>query len=324
MAPVFRQVLLTEIALDDRTFIVTYRPEMHALQRSVAHVGVLTPLHLRQPSDQALLQVVCGSKRLQACQQSGHTSVPALVYRSAELSEPQAFLLALHDNLGCRVLNAVEKARILWRLRQDFQVQPATLLQEFCPLLDLPPRAETLQAYWALATLEDALQAAVAAGTLPLETALWIGTHTAEDHQALLQLFTGLKVGSNRAREFTTYIDEICQRDASSPAALLQKLGVPALLADAQLAGPQKLDSVRHVLRQARYPQLSTYEQRFRAAARRLRLPPQITLRTPPYFEGQQYQVTLSFGQRQELRLYAQRLLDAAGHEALEELLELL
>jgi len=324
MAPVLRQVALTEIALDDRTFIVTYHPEMHALQRSVAHVGVLTPLHLRQPSDQAPLQVVCGSKRLLACQQSGQTSVPALVYSAADLSEAQAFLLALHDNLGCRVLNAVEKARTLWRLRQDFQVQPVALLQDFCPLLDIPRRAETLQAYWSLATLEDALQAAVVEGTLPLETALWIGAHAAEEQRALLQLFTGLKVGNNRAREFSTYIDEICQRDARSPAALLQELGVPALLANHQLSGPQKLDSVRGVLRQARYPQLSAYEQRFQAAARRLRLPPQITLRPPPYFEGQQYQVTLSFGQRQELQHYAQRLLDAAGHEALDELLELL
>jgi len=324
MAPVFRHVTLTEIALEDRTFIVTYRPEMHALQRSVARVGVLTPLHLRQPSGQVPLQVVCGSKRLLACQQTGHTSVPALMYSAAELPEPQAFLLALHDNLGCRLFNAVEKARILWRLRQDFHTPPATLMQEFCPLLDLPPRAETLQTYCSLATLEDALQAAVVEGTLPLDTALWIGAHAADDYQALLELFTGLKVGSNRAREFTTYIDEICRRDACSPAALLPDLGVPAVLTDPQLAGPQKLDSVRRVLRQARYPQLSTYEQRFQAAARRLRLPPQIALRPPPYFEGQQYQVTLSFGQRQELQDYAQRLLDAARHEALDALLELL
>jgi len=324
MAPVFRHVLLTEIALHDHTFIVTYRPEIQALQRSVAHVGVLTPLHLRQPFEQAPLQVVCGSKRLLACQQTGHTSVPALVYSAAELSEHQAFLLALHDNLGCRVLNAVEKARLLLRLRQHFHYQPGALLQEFCALLDLPRRVETLEAYCRLATLEDSLQAAVVEGALPLETALWIGAYVAEDRQALLRLFTGLKVGTNRAREFATYIDEICQRDACSPAGLLQELDVPTLLADAQLSGPQKLESVRHVLRQTRYPQLSTYEQRFQEAAQRLRLPPQISLRPPPYFEGQQYQVTLSFGQRQELQHYAQRLLDAAEHEALDALLELL
>jgi ParB family chromosome partitioning protein len=324
MAPVFRHVPLTEIALDDDTFIVTYRPEMQALRRSVAHAGVLTPLHLRQPSDQAPLQVVCGSKRLLACRQTGHTRVPALVYKAAELSAQQAFLLALHDNLGCRALNAVEKGRILLRLQRYFPDQPDTLLQEFCGLLDLPPRAETLEAYGRLATLEDALQAAVVEGSLPLETALWIGNHAAEDRQALLAIFTGLRVGTNRARELVTYIDEICQRDACTPADLLPALGVPALLAEAQLSGPQKLESVRRVLRQARYPQLSTYEQRFQEAARRLRLPAQISLRPPPYFEGQQYQVTLSFGRRQELRQYAQQLLDAAQHEALDVLLELL
>ena len=190
--------------------------------------------------------------------------------------------------------------------------------------MDLPPRAETLEAYGRLATLEDSLQAAVVEGSLPLETALWIGTYAADDHQALLELFTGLRVGPNRAREFVTYIDEICQRDACTPATLLQALAVPALLAATQLSGPQKIESVRRVLRQARYPQLSTYEQRFQEAARRLRLPSQISLRPPPYFEGQQYQVTLSFGQRQELQQYAQRLLDAAQHEALDTLLELL
>src|SRR4029453_16034312 len=129
--------------------------------------------------------------------------------------------------------------------------------------LDLPPRAETLEVYGRLATLEDALQTAVVEGSLPLETALWIGAYAAVDRQALLDLFTGLRVGSNRAREFVTYIDEICQRDACTPATLLQALGVPALLAEAQLAGPQKIESVRRVLRQARYPRLRSYAQRF-------------------------------------------------------------
>src|SRR5919198_5974028 len=127
MAPIFRHVPLTEIALDDHTFIVTYRPEMQALQRSVARVGVLTPLHLRQPSDQAPLQVVCGSKRLLACQQTGHTGVPALVYNAIELPEQQAFLLALYDNLGCRTFNAVEKGRILLCLQQHCGYQPDTV-----------------------------------------------------------------------------------------------------------------------------------------------------------------------------------------------------
>ena len=80
-----------------------------------------------------------------------------------------------------------------------------------------------------------------------------------------------------------------------------------------------ELDSRNHILLEH-----EPAWQRFQEAVRRLRLPPQISLRPPPYFEGQQYQVTLSFGQPQELQHYAQRLLDASGHEALAALLELL
>jgi ParB family chromosome partitioning protein len=324
MAPSYRSIPLTEIALDDRTFIVTYRPEMQPLQRSVAQAGVLTPLHLRQGPGPAGFQVVCGTKRLQACQEVGLTTVPALVYSAAELADEQAFLLAVYDNIGCRRLNAVEKGRILLRLRDYFQYAPATLVQVFCPLLELPPRTATLDAYCTLATLDDALQAATVEESLPLDVALWIGRQVPEEHQTLLMLFTGLKLGSNRAREFATAIAETCQRDDCSAAALLQRLGVPAVLADPQLAGPQKIERVRHALHAARYPRFSAHEQRFQETVQRLRLPSQVSLKPPPYFEGQQYQVTFGFRTPQELRQYAQRLLAAASDAALDELLALL
>ena len=104
----------------------------------------------------------------------------------------------------------------------------------------------------------------------------------------MLPLFASLQLGSNRAQECATYIDEVCQRDACSAAALLERLDIPALLADAQRSGPQKREAARHALRQARYPQLTAHEQRYREAARRLRLPsaivaaPAAVLRKPP------------------------------------------
>lgn len=324
MPPQLREVALTDIALNDTTFVVTYNPDMPALVRSVSRMGVLTPVHLRQPAEPALLQVVCGSKRLLACQQVGRTTVAALVYDAAELTTEAAFLLALHDNLGCRALNAVEKGRVLRRLRDEWQYPASVLLQEFCPLLDLPPRPETFAGYCLLPTLDATLQAAVVEGALPLDTALWIGAQAPDDAVALLALFTGLKLGSNRARECATALDEICQRDACSAAVLLQRLGVFDVLGEAQRSGPQKIERVRQLLRQARYPHLSAYEQRFQEAVHRLRLPPQVSLSPPPYFDGQQYQVRFNFSGRQELQRAAQRLLEAAGHEALDELLTLL
>lgn len=324
MAPQLAHVPLAEIDFADQTFVVTYAPDLHTLRRSIRRIGVITPVHLRRPTVQDRLQIVCGAKRLHVCQQAGLTTVPALVYTAAELPDLQAFLLAVYDNLGCRDLNAVEKARILWRLRDVFHYDEARLLSEFCPLLELPPRSETLQDYCAFAGMEAAIHLAVVDGTLPLETALWIGRQAEDNRHALLTVFAGLKLNSNRARELVTYIDEICQRDGSSAAALLHTLDLTGLVADTRLEPPQKLERVRTVLRQTRYPHLSVYEQRCKDATRRLHLPAQISLRPPPHFEGQQYQVTFSFRSSQELQHYAQRLLDAAPTEAVEELLKLL
>jgi hypothetical protein len=324
MAPVFQHVPLTDIALADRTFIVTYRPDLHALQHSIAQAGVLTPLHLRRASALAPLQVVCGAKRLQVCQQTGQATVPALVHSATELPDEAAFLLAVYDNLGCRPLNAVEKGRILRRLREECHYAPARLLEEFCAALDMPPRLEAVEAYCALTTLDDTLQAAVVAERLPLETALWIGQQAPEDRQALLELFTGLQPGINRAREFASAIEDMCRRDGCSAAVLLHTLGISAVLADTRLANPQKLERVRRLLHEARHPLFSAHEQRFQEAVRRLHLPASVSLRPPPYFEGQQYQVSFAFRTRQDLQQYAQRLLDAAANAALDDLLSLL
>jgi hypothetical protein len=107
-------------------------------------------------------------------------------------------------------------------------------------------------------------------------------------------------------------------------ASLLTRLGIVRLLGDPTLAGPQKIEQVRRLLRQTRYPRFSAHEQRFQEGLRHLRLPSQISVRPPPYFEGQQYQVSFSFGSRQELQQYAQRLLEAATASALDDLLALL
>jgi ParB/RepB/Spo0J family partition protein len=324
MKPIFRQVALDEINLDDDTCVVTYRPDMERLQRSVQQVGVLTPLQLRQVSETDRLQIVCGSKRLQASQQAGHTHVPALVYHAEELSEEAALRLALHDNLGCRELNEVEKGRVLWRLRQRYQRPLAELAETLCPLLDLPPREESVDTYCTLVTLDDALQAAMVEGALPLQTVLWIGRQNAGNQRALLALFTGLKLGQNRAREFASLTDEICHRDGCEVEVLWRDLEVAQLLEDDRLSGPQKIERVRHQLRARRYPRLHAHEQQFQDALRRLRLPPQISWQPPPYFDGHQYQVSFRFATDEELRHIAQRLLDAACGPEIEKLLALL
>lgn len=324
MAPAFRDVDVIQIDADDLTCIVTYRPQMAALQRSVADTGVLTPLHLRSIEGREQLQLVSGWKRLLACQQTGHRQVPALVYDVSELSDEAALLLAVHDNLGCRSLNAVEKGRVLQQLRERFDYATDELVKTWCPRLEIAPRTETLEAYCTLITLDEALQDGVIANALPLETALWIGQLEAADRHVLLPLFTEFKLGQNRGREFINLIDEICLRDGCSVVQLWETLELDDILDRTELLGPQRIEQLRRQLRTRRYPMLRDYEARFDTVRQQLLLPSQISLQPPPYFDGSQYQVSFRFGSRDELQAYAQKLLESARTDVLEELFRLL
>jgi hypothetical protein len=324
MAPAFRHVDLAEIDVDDLTCVVTYRPHMVALQRSIADAGVLTPLHLRALDGRERLQLVSGWKRLLACQQTGHMQVPALVYDVGELSDEAALLVAVHENLGCRALNAVEKGRVLHRLRERFHYPVDELVKTWCPRLEVAPRLDVLEAHCTLIGLDEALQDAVIAHTLPLEAALWIGRQEAVDREVLLPLFADLKLGQNRAREFVGLIDEICLRDQCGAVQLWEDLELADILRDAALSGPQRIEHLRRRLRTRRYPMFRAHEEQFEAARQALRLPSQISLQPPPYFDGSQYQVSFRFGSREELHAYAQKLLASAATEALEVLLKLL
>jgi hypothetical protein len=324
MAPAFRTVDIAAIDVDDFTYVVTYRPQMATLARSIADIGVVTPLHLRGLPGRERWQIISGWKRLLVCQQTGRMQVPALVYREGELSDHAALLLAVHDNLGCRELNPVEKGRVLSRLREACHDTVDELVKTWCPLLEIPPRSDTLEAYCMLTTLDDALQEAVSVYSLPLETALWIGQRDRAEREVLRPVFTDLKLGQNRAREFVGLIDEICLRDGCNVVQLWDDLGLADLLHDADLSGPQRIDQLRRRLRTRRYPLLRSHEERFEAARRQLRLPSPISLQAPPYFDGSQYQVAFRFGTREELQTYAQKLLDSASTDALASLLKLL
>jgi hypothetical protein len=324
MTPIFDYINVSDIDLEDKRFIVTYQPDMQVLEHAVARMGVLTPIHLRRPTTHGRLQLICGFKRLVACLNTAQPRVPALVHSAAALSDEQAFLLALYDNLGCRTFNAVEKGRLLQRLRDNYHYDLETLTQHICPLLQLPPRPNSVALYATLVTLDEALQKAIVLQNLPLDTAVWIGRQAASDRQVLLELFITMRLGRNRAQEFASLIEDICRRDSCRVSACFQSLGVDDILADPQPSRPQKVERVRQALRRSRYPQLSAYEQQFHATVRELRLPSQIHLQPPPYFEGQHYRVSFTFNSRQELLQVAQSLAHAAANNAVDDLLLLL
>jgi ParB family chromosome partitioning protein len=101
-----------------------YQPRHHVRDRaleelveSVREKGVLQPLLVRKAGDG--YQLIAGERRWRAAQMAGLQRVPVIIKESAD---PEAFELALVENIQRKDLNPVEEAEAYSRLHQEFRL----------------------------------------------------------------------------------------------------------------------------------------------------------------------------------------------------------
>jgi ParB family chromosome partitioning protein len=101
-----------------------YQPRHHVRDRaldelveSVREKGVLQPLLVRKAGQG--YQLIAGERRWRAAQMAGLQRVPVIIKES---TEPEAFELALVENIQRKDLNPVEEAEAYSRLHQEFRL----------------------------------------------------------------------------------------------------------------------------------------------------------------------------------------------------------
>ncbi len=87
------------------------------LKVSIKEKGILQPILVR-PTETGF-EVVAGERRLRAAQSLGIEFVPAVV---KDVSDDEALVLALIENIQREELNAIEEARAFKRLMEEFQL----------------------------------------------------------------------------------------------------------------------------------------------------------------------------------------------------------
>lgn len=89
---------------------------LRELAQSISEQGLLQPLLVRPaPQDSRSYQIIAGERRWRACKIAQMERVPAIVYN---LSDSEAMVLALAENLQRQDLNAVEEAEGLLGLQE--------------------------------------------------------------------------------------------------------------------------------------------------------------------------------------------------------------
>jgi ParB-like chromosome segregation protein Spo0J len=286
------KIPLSKIDQTDKNFMITFIPTLAPLLNSIQMAGLLDPLILRERGD-SKYQIVCGFKRAEALRQLAITEAQAVVYHEGDLDNLQALLLNIGHNLT-RPLNLVEKAQILEKLLA-FGVTEKEVIDRYLPLLGLQPNARILKQVTSLLELKQGLREYIVRQNLTLSTSVLFTLLDKEAQGAILPLLEALRPGENRVKEMISFLREISLRDGVSVSSVLAEEKLGKILDDPDTPRPQRIERLRKILKEMRFPRLTAMEEKFAQYKRSLSLPPHITFHPPPLFEGEEFRMELRF-----------------------------
>lgn len=299
-----KRICLNSLDFKDKTFLLSYGYDINPLKQSIAQVGLLNPPVVRKKSD-ATYQIVCGYKRTLALKKLGVSSIRCAILPS-EKNDEECLLLNIYDNVSHREFNPIEKSLAINKLKNYYTEEE--IAHNFLPLLKLQPHMTQLNVFKPLCRLEKEIQTAVLEGRISEHTATRLSQMDRESRRALGKLFVILRLSVSKQIEVLEYVSEIAVRENRSVENVITMQKISSVLKNDKLNQHQKGETVRKYLRELRYPQLTEKEKEFNHNIRKLKLSPGVSLKAPPFFEGDHYHINLHFNDRNGLKKRLQEL----------------
>jgi len=298
MKQVTKRIDLKNIDHNDRLFLLSYGYNLGPLKDSIKQIGVINPPLVRQESD-TTYQIICGYKRVHALRELGVASTYCTIVFPAT-GDAESFLLSFYDNVSHREFNSIEKSMAITRLLNYFSEEK--IVSDFLPLLKLQPHSTQLETLKPLSTLASAIKDAILAGTIDVRTALKLALLDRLSREACSRLIITLRLSLSKQTALMEYVSESALRENLSIGEVINSPHIRFILEDERLNLPQKGEAVMSFLRKRRFPQLTAKEEEFKQGLRKLRLPPDVCLKHPPFFEGNTYSLTFHFTSVNALR----------------------
>ncbi|SFM74249.1 hypothetical protein [Thermodesulforhabdus norvegica] len=304
-----------EIAKSELFHFSAHRAE--AVIDFIERTGVLLcPLWVRRQGTQYLL--VDGYCRiLWAERRNGR--VPCIVFPES-IPERELLSWKVFELLSRRDPDIIEKARIVKAL--SYFYPPDEIKERFFPLLKIPRKPRMFKTMLLIAGLDQDEVAEVVAGRVSEKVLFRIVWWDERSRRACVELLSILKCSVSLQRELVELIDDIARLDNTSRAEVIEQEEVRRVIHDSGLTPRNKTEFLRSFLRRRLYPALDRRERSFRKILKELSLPPDITLKPPEFFEGDEWNLNVSFADVEELRNRLEKLLRKETISGLKKILE--
>ena len=310
-------VLLERINLEDKTFQITTEIGIETLAASIEKLGVMHPPVLLAVDSG--YEVVCGFRRIAACNSLGLSRISAKVFSPAT-DKLACVHLAIAENSMQRPLNLIETSRALVLLTGVYP-EPDDLRQA-AGALGLPDNFSAIHKIRQLSGLAPEIQEGVQSNVLSMAMALDLGQMEASSGIGLSNLFGCLKLGLNKQREILTMIQEIAFRERLTVKDILHSPELQRIVLHDKWDRSQKTVQLRQYLRRRRYPSITSVESNFESLVRSLDLEFGIALIPPRDFEGTTFSFHINFKNLGELQHRLSRLTEVSSNSSLNEIMK--
>jgi hypothetical protein len=319
---IVEDVRINRIELEDETCRISEDLDPPQLESSLREIGQVNPVVLVDKSSGGLM-IVCGFRRLRALRRLGRPSALARILPERDLPLPEAFRLALWENVSHRELSALEAARALFILRYSFGVPEESILESYMPALRLASHPHVLRSYLGLHSLHPQLRAQLNEGRLTLATVEYLASKPSTFQGAFASLMAGIRLTASLQRQVLELVAELAALNECPAEAVLERPEVVGISSDAGLAPQEKGQRLFDLLYRQRFPRISAAEDRFVSAISEIGLPGDFHVRHDRYFETPAVRVEFQAASAERFRVLAGTLDKAARSPGLERLFQI-
>jgi hypothetical protein len=310
-----RRVSFSQIDWTDTTYRITYNRPVEKLVRSIEAIGLQQAIVLQEIKSNHY-RIVAGYRRLLALQKIRTDPVSCKI-ADFETGNKQLFFFNFLDNLD-RGFNVVELSWVLMKLSAFLEEKE--LIHNYLPLLNLPPRKETVDRLLRLNEISPIFRPALLEGRLFPETVEKVVRDFSPIAHLILALFIFLHWGFQKQKEFLSDLREICSRRREEPEKIFSGLPIEELLNHFSWTPQQKGESLRKFFRTSLFPILTETEKRFEEIIAPLNMDPGTRIYPPPFFEGGRYGLDVRFSNPNELKASLEKILQILEDRKLDEL----
>jgi ParB-like chromosome segregation protein Spo0J len=291
-------IAISDIDVTPGPFCMSFHFNLEPLKASIEKFGVINPPYLLRNSDNNFL-VVAGYQRLMAVKELGWHDIVCHVLPDS-FSLFNALLFNLNDNLIHRQLNNIEKGMILQRLTRFTSTED--IVANFMPILGIPSNKQQLELFLGLEELEEKIKISVAMEQLSIRVAGLLRYIEKNDRIEINDLFASLKWSFNQQWETIQWIKEIASREGRSMKEIIDSKDIKEVLHTTTINNPQKVKVIVKILKFRRFPSLSNAEKLFNKGISNLSLPLGVKIIPPPFFEGTDYRLEVTFRKGEDLK----------------------